>query len=291
MSIDILQDKIRKLKSPAVVDFGMRPGDLPPHLLEEECSLARAYGRCCAELMEALRDAVPAVRFPFGTFVLMGADGLEQLRRLLNLARQLGFYVLLDSPEILSPRDAEWTAETVFTGEDYPCDGLIVSPYIGSDALTPFLPACRERGKDLFAVMRAPNHSASEIQDLLTGSRQVYGAVGELLSRLGEPLLGKCGYSRLCAVVGAGMGDRIKSVRSKHNRLFLLVDGLEYPSGNMKNCSYAFDRFGHGAAVCVGTSLTAAWKEEGSDGTNFVQAALQAAERVKKNTARYLAIL
>ena len=70
-----------------------------------------------------------------------------------------------------------------------------------------------------------------------------------------------------------------------------MVDGLDYPSGNAKNCSYAFDRFGYGAVVCAGPSVTAAWKEAESDGQDFATQAVQAAERIKKNLNRYITIL
>ena len=44
MSIDILQDKIRKMKNPTMVDLALCAWDLPPHLLEAAGSEAKAYG-------------------------------------------------------------------------------------------------------------------------------------------------------------------------------------------------------------------------------------------------------
>ena len=44
MSIDVLQEKIRKTKNPSMVDISLNAGDLPPHLLAEEVSAAKAYG-------------------------------------------------------------------------------------------------------------------------------------------------------------------------------------------------------------------------------------------------------
>ena len=61
--------------------------------------------------------------------------------------------------------------------------------------------------------------------------------------------------------------------------------------GNAKNCSYAFDKLGHGAAACAGSSVTAAWLEEGTDGSQYLEQALQAAERMKKNITRYIVVL
>lgn len=293
MSIDLLHDRIRKLKNPSVIDFGIKNDCLPAQLIEEEGAFINAYSRFCRELMEALRDTVPAVRFPFGAFALMGPDGLIQLHSLLKQARELGFYILLDGPEILSPWAAEMVAETIFGDEQGSllCDGLMISPYIGSDSLKPFLSCCSDNEKDLFVIVRSPNKTAAELQDLLTGSRHVHGAAAEIVNRFGESILGKCGYSRVCAVASAGSPESLRTLRVKYNRMFLLVDGLDYPSGNAKNCSYAFDRFGYGAAVCAGPSVTAAWREADSDGQNYIQLAVQAAERMKRNLIRYVTIL
>ena len=62
--------------------------------------------------------------------------------------------------------------------------------------------------------------------------------------------------------------------------------------GNAKNCSYAFDRFGYGAVVCAGPSVTAAWKEvENADSKDYLSASVAAALRMKKNLGRYIVIL
>ena len=55
--------------------------------------------------------------------------------------------------------------------------------------------------------------------------------------------------------------------------------------------SWGFDRFGHGCAVCVGSSITAAWQETQTDGTDYVQQAQRAAERIRNNLSRYISIL
>ena len=291
MSMDLMHEKIRKLKNPSVIDFGIKADSLPPHLLEEEGSLVKAYGRFCREIMTALKGFVPAVRFPFGAFALLGEEGLSLLKQLLAEAKEMEYYVLMDSPEILSPWAADRAAEMIFAENVYPCDGLLVSSFIGSDGVKPFLPFCKDGSKSLFVVVRSPNKSASELQDLLTGTRLVHVAAAEMANRFGEPIMAKCGYSRVGIAASAGAPDSLRNLRAKHNRLFVLVDGLDYPSGNAKNCSFAFDRFGYGAAVCAGPSVTAAWKAGETDGFDYVDQAVQAAERMKKNITRYVTIL
>ena len=202
MAIDFLHEKIRKLKNPSVIDFGVKESSIPAYLVEQEGGVLGAYGRFCRELMEGLKALVPAVRFSFSAFALYGSEGLLLLKDLLEEAKQIGYYVFLDSPNILSPWDADRTAEKIFTS--YSFDALVISPYIGSDALKPFIPACKDDGKDLFVVVRSPNKSASELQDLLTGTRLMHGATADMVNRLGASIYGKCGYSRVCAALSAG---------------------------------------------------------------------------------------
>lgn len=287
MSIDILQDKIRKMKNPSMLDLSMQLQDIPEAY--RDCGEVEGCLRYSKDLMTALKDLVPALRLSFDRFALLGADGLKALEELLSFAGALGYYRLLDGPALLTPGDAQVTADKLFAGETYPCEALLVSPYIGTDGLKPFVPMCKEGGKTLFVTVRSPNKSAAEIQDLLSGSRLVHGAAAEIVSRIGEQFSGKYGYSRIAAAASAGSPESLRTLRTKHNRMFLLVDGLDYPSGNAKNCSYAFDRFGYGAVVCAGSSITATWKE--AEGEDCISAAVQAAERMKKNLTRYTDIL
>ena len=292
MSVDILQDKIRKSKNPSVVDLSLNLSDLPPHLLDEEESAVKSYERFCRELLDTLKGTVPAVRLGFTAFSLLGPAGLQLLTDVLHKAKNLGYYVILEAPYLLSPMMAGGVAEAVF-GENalYPCDGLIIGTYPGSDIIKPFLPYVKDGKKDLYCVVRTSNKSAPEIQDLLSGSRLVHQAAADQINRFGAEMTGKSGYARVAVLAGANFADSLKKLRSKYPRLFLLVDDMDYSGCNAKNCSYAFDKFGHGAAVCAGPTITMAWKTAETDGTSYREQALAAAERMKKNLTRYITVL
>lgn len=288
--MDILQEKIRRLKCPVVVDFTMLPEHIPPQL-REGVTEAAAYGRFCRELMAAMRGIVPAVRFSLGAFALL-ENGIGELRETLQEARQGGFYIFLDGPELSSPWAAKNAAARMLGPDSlFPCDGLIISPYLGSDIIQPFLPYCLREGKDLFPVVRSANKSAPELQDLRTGSRLVHTAAADLASRYGAGLMAKCGYSQVGMVVGATTRDCVQPLRDKYPKAFLLLDGYDYPGGNGKNCGPAFDRLGHGAIVCAGGSITGAWLAAGSDGQDFITPALEAVERMKRNLTRFTTIM
>lgn len=292
MAIDKLQEKIRKLKNPCIVDFTADRSYIPKHILAQEHDFVHAYGRFCGELMEALQGKVPGVRYSFGSFALLGTEGLTMLSKLLSQAKALGFYVILDIPDAVSAFGATIAANIMFEeGSAWTCDGILTGAYIGTDGLKPYVSGLKNSGKDLFAVVRTSNKTAPEIQDLLTGGRLVYMAIADQLNRLGANMVGKSGYSAVAAVGAASSVDCLRNLRGKYKQMFLLLDGSDYPNANAKNCSYAFDGLGHGAAACMGLSITGAWKAEGSDGKDYIDCALRAADRAKKNILRYINIL
>lgn len=291
MSIDVLQEKIRKQKNPSMVSLELPLEDLPPHMQAETQGAASAYGTFCTAMLEGLKGMVPAVRVPWGMFTLLGAAGSEQLSCVLTKAAELGYYVLLDGPEFATSVAAEMAAEAIFGRKLWPCDAVTVPVYLGSDCIKPFLPYCREKKKDIFLIAKTSNKSAAEFQDLHTGSRLVHAAVMDMVNHYGQPLLGRYSYSQVAAVVGAGAPEAIRTLRGKYQRSFFLADGYDYPNGNAKNCSFAFDRLGHGAVVCAGSSITAAWKQTESDGCDFVERAVESALRMKKNLMRYVTVL
>ena len=285
--MDLLQEKIRKTKCPIIVDLTVKPEHIPPYLLEGN-TVAEAMAAFDQKLLEGLKGLVPGVRFHFDQWALMNA--LDTLSAVMHRAKELGFYVLLDGPAVLSPWAAEGAAALLEEGSSWPCDGLVLCSYIGSDAIKPFLPACKQ-GKSVFFAVRTPNKSAPELQDLMTGSRLSHVAAAEYVNRLGESLYGKFGYSNLGVLTAATNANAVMGLRSKYKRQFLLVDGLDYPGGNGKNCSYGFDRMGHGCALSVGPAITAAWTAEGAEETGFVAHAQQAVERIRNNMTRYITIL
>ena len=288
MSIDVFQEKIRKTKNPTVVELGLAASQLPPQFSAD----AAGYGAFCRELLTSLKGIVPAVRVSFSAFALLGADGIRELTEVLKTASSMGFYVILDAPELLNVRSAEMTAEMVFgEGSAYPCDALVIGAYLGSDVIKPFLPYCQKQKKDLFVVARTANKSAPEIQDLLAGSRVVHAAAADHVNRYGADTAGKFGYTRVGILASASAAAGLKNLRMKYPKLFLLLDGADYPNANAKNCSGGFDKFGHGAAACIGTSVTCAWKAAESDGSDFLDHAVAAVERMKKNLTRYIQVL
>lgn len=278
MSIDALQNKIRKLKNPSALLLAPTPDQIP-----EGVELS-AY---LCELLLALKEMMPAVRVDPVSFLMIGqADALDAVIR---KARELGYYLILDWTVLEHPAKAKESAERILREERWPCDAVVISGYAGTDVVKPWMKAAGQK-KDVYVVVKTANKSGSELQDLQTGGRFVYTAAADLLSRMGDSSIERCGYSRLAVMAGAYNGPSLRMLREKYPRMFLLVDGLDQSGCNAKNVSYAFDRLGHGALVCAGDSIVGAWKEMESC-EDPIAAALDAAERMKRNVTRYVTVL
>src|SRR5205085_1891439 len=64
--------------------------------------------------------------------------------------------------------------------ERFAADAVTVTPYLGGDALEPFL---RRADKGVIILCRTSNPGARELQDLVVGGRKVYQVVAELAAR------------------------------------------------------------------------------------------------------------
>ena len=287
MSIDKLQESIRKRKNPSVLELNLMPDEIPAAFGFNFFVGCVAYGKA---LLDALKEIIPAVRLSYNAYSIYGAEGLTTLETLLNYARDCGYYVILDCPEVATPRGTEQVAQTLFA-ENFPWyfDAAVITAYIGSDGIRPFVDRLQENEKSVFVVVRTANKTAAELQDLLSGSRLSHVAKADIINRFAQPLLGRCAYSQVALLAGASSADSLRVLRTTYKYLFILIDGSDYANANAKNCSYAFDSLGHGAAACAGSSITAAWQSE--ENADPISAAVSAAERMRKNLTRYVTIL
>ena len=290
MSVDRLQDRIRKRKNPVVVQFSMLPEWIPSTFMGQDVSVPGAWEAYCKVLLDALKEQVPAVRFSMNQAAAYGPEGMIALKEVLRYATKVGFYVLLDAPAAFHGDDANLSAQNLSAG-DWFFDGLVVTAYIGSDAIRPYADALEPLDKALFVVARSHNRSCQELQDLLTGSRLVYQAMADVVNRFAQGTNNRSGYSSVASVGAANAPDSLRLLREKYKYQFILVDGYAAPTANAKNCALAIDRLGHGAAVCSGVGVTGAWKEEPWSEADYVDAALEAVQRMKKNLGRYVTVL
>lgn len=307
MSIDALQEKIRTFKNPSMVGLDPSPEVIPAGVLKKYFSqlgetpqgLSKAYFHFCRNILEVLRETVPAVKIQTACFEILGSYGVAVMQELCAAANEMGYYVLLDAIRGDAPHIAELYAGAVFGDisiggkkyHPYVCDGVTLNGYLGSDAIKPFLPYCKENGKNVFLLVKTSNRSGREVQDLISGDRVVHTAMADLAMRWSTDLFGKNGYSEIGAVMPATDARTLTAMRQKYDRLFFLVAGFGAQGGTPKSVSGAFDSFGHGAIVTASRSILGAWKKAGSNGEDYAERALEAAVKMRKDIAKYVTVI
>ena len=286
MSIDVLKNKIRKLRNPSALTIAPTPDLVPPMFASAFEDPVQAMGEYCVRAMEELKGTLPAVKVNFGAFALYGPGGLTELHRVLETAGKLGYYVILDWQRQEDEAGAKAAAKLLL-GDAWPCDAVVVCGYAGSGSVKPYIQTAKDAKKDVYVVLKTGGKSGSELQDLQTGGRVVYTAAADLVAKWGDPLVDRCGYSRVAAVCAANHSSSIRELRMKYPKLFLLVDGLEASNANARNASYAFDKMGYGALVC--SNLLGAWLENPEQ--DPMAELVNAANRMKRNISTYVTVL
>ena len=287
MSMDVLKNKIRRLRNPSALTIAPTLDSLPPQYLTEFDSPVLGMGEYCRRSLEALKGLLPAVKVSFSAFALLGPEGLTQLQSVLDKAKELGYYVILDWQRQEDESAAKAAAKLIFSGGIWKCDGVVLSCYPGSGSIKPYITEANKEKKDVYVVLKTGGKSGSELQDLQTGGRTVYTAAADLLARWGDQTLERCGYSRVAGVGSASHLASLRTLREKYPKLFLLVDGLEAGNANARNASFAFDNMGAGALVC--SNLLTAWIENPDN--DPIEEVVAAAQRMKRNVTTYVTVL
>src|SRR5437868_7720362 len=207
---DRVAEAVERKRSQLVVGLDPRPDLLPvelrgdAHLGREQA--AQACARFCRGLVDAVAPYVVAVKPQLAFFEALGADGVRAFEEVCAYARAADLLVLADGKrgDVGSTARA-YAAAYLERAEGRPplADALTVNPYLGQDAIEPFLAACRRDGGGIFCVLKTSNSGGSASQDLaLSDGRPLWHEVARLVREWAEELVGERGLASVGAVVG-----------------------------------------------------------------------------------------
>lgn len=285
--MDRLIEAIERTQNPSVVGLDPTPALVPPQVVasfadevresvEDEselpaAQLAVAYFEFNRTIIDAVADIVPAVKPQIAMYEAIGPAGIDVYTMTCEYAQQQGLYVLGDIKrgDIGSTAAAYAghlrgvaTDETVF--DPWHEDAVTVNPYLGTDGITPFVEAATAADKDIFVLVRTSNPSSKELQELeLADSSKLYEHVADLVEGWGSETIGKHGYSRVGAVVGATHPEEGAALRARMPHTFFLVPGYGAQGGTAAGVAGMFDQDGSGAIVNSSRGIIGAWKKTG----------------------------
>lgn len=200
-------------------------------------------------VLDKLGDCLPVVKFQMACFERYGPEGLRTLAKALLKAKELDILTILDGKRgDIASSASQYAQAYLEETAPFPADALTLNPYLGKDALEPFLPYL-ERGKGCFILVRTSNPSSGQVQDLICDGEPLYLKVGKLVHAWGEPFIGSSGYSSLGAVVGATFPQELVILRKELPHTLFLVPGYGAQGGSEEDVALAFDERGGGAII------------------------------------------
>ena len=207
-------------------------------IIEERGSLCIGLDPVAAKIPVHLGQGVPAVRRFLETilketaglvaaykpniafFEAMGIEGLKMLVGLRELCPE-GSLWLLDAKRGDIGSTSQAYATAVF--QVFGADAVTVNPYLGKDAVAPFL---TDPSRGVFLLCRTSNPGAADFQSW--GTPSLFLRVAEVAKSWNE-------NSNVGLVVGATMPEELKEVRKVAPELPLLIPGIGAQGGKLED--------------------------------------------------------
>lgn len=259
---DRLCAAIRSKGNALCVGFDPRWESLPQEIRTRHgagtlAGVARAYEEFCSRVLDVVAPLVAVVKPQSAFFEACGPEGLVVLQRLLRWARQRGLITILDSKRNDIASTATAYADAAFGGIDidgvrhsiWDADALTVNPYLGRDALEPFLASARRAERGVFVLVRTSNPGAGMFQDLICDGQPLFLHVADAVGQWTGENLGDCGFGDVGAVVGATRAHELLAVRRRLPNAPILVPGFGAQGGAAAVTAAAFREDGMGAIV------------------------------------------
>src|SRR5262249_14280170 len=240
------------------------------HTLE---ATARAYEEFCARVIDIVAPLVAVVKAQSAFFEACGPPGLATLQRLVRRSRSKGLMTILDGKRNDIAATAVAYADAAYAGvalADRPhavwdADALTVNPYLGRDAVEPFLESARRSARGVLVLVRTSNPGAGQFQDLSCGGRPLFQHVAEAVQQWTHENLGRSGFGDVGAVIGATHAAELAAVRDTLPDAFLLVPGFGAQGGTAADTAPAFRKDGLGALVNSSRAVIFAFSPADSD--------------------------
>jgi orotidine-5'-phosphate decarboxylase len=266
-----LVDAARRKESALVVGLDPIPSRMPEEM--GDLPEARATLEFCRGILEAVEPCAAAVKLQAAYFERLGPAGMDVYARLIEDAGALGLPAIADVKRgDIGPVAAAY-AEAHLSLYGAVC--VTVNPYMGADAVAPFLAETRRlgRGGGVFVLVATSNPSAEVFQGAT--EPPLFEVAARLVAELGG---GGGDYPDAGAVVGATRPETGQRIRELLPEALFLVPGYGAQGGGATDIRPLLDRAG--AGVLVNSSRAVIYAHEGSQ-TDYRVAAAEAARDAK----------
>lgn len=215
---------------------------------------AQAYEDFSIRILDLVGDQVPIVKPQAAFFEACGPAGVGALHRVMQVARERGLLTILDAKRNDIASTASAYAEAAF--EVFDADALTINPYLGRDAVEPFVQTARRLARGLFVLVRTSNPGAGLFQDLVCDGKPLYRHVAEAVAAWNAENRSSNGLGDVGAVVGATHPRELAELREVMPDVWLLVPGYGAQGGSAAEVRAAFRADGLGAIINSSRGLT-----------------------------------
>lgn len=230
-------------------------------------------------LLEAAGPHAACFKPQIAFFEAHGLPGLNAFATILRAARERGLLVIGDVKRGDIGSTAEAYARAFLApGADLECDAITINPYLGRDALQPFVDAAAEHGKGLYVLVRTSNPGGADLQELVADGRRIFEHTAALVRELGaDHVSAETGLSCVGAVVGATTPAALEALRGEMPDTPFLVPGYGAQGGTAADVVPAFRADGSGAVINASRSINYPTVGAGEDWRVAVERAAVAA--------------
>ena len=179
----------------------------------------------CKKIVDQTHDLVCAYKPNSAFYEASGAAGIAELKKLCA-------YIQKKYPHIPIILDAK-RADIGNTNNGYvsyafdylKVDAITVHPYLGREALKPFLD---RKDKGIIVLCRTSNDGAGEYQDLITKGKKLYMHLAKEVAKSWNK------YNNCLLVVGATYPKEMKQIRAVVGDITFLVPGIGAQGGDIE---------------------------------------------------------
>jgi orotidine-5'-phosphate decarboxylase len=219
----------------------------------------RALTRFGCEVIELAGPHAACVKPQIAFFEAHGLAGLRAYVAILAEARRRGLPLIADVKRgDIGSTAAAYAAGHLAPGGDLEADAVTLNPYLGADALRPFVEAAAKAGKAVYVLVRTSNPGARDLQELPTGpdGRPLYERAARLVADLGRGTESAAtGLSAVGAVVGATAPEAAAALRRLLPDAPFLVPGYGAQGATAHDVVAAHRPDGSGVVVNASRSI------------------------------------
>ena len=260
---------------------------LPEHLANEFPGIEDGLFAFNKAIIDSTLDVSACYKVQIAYYEAYGMAGLRAYARTLAYLREKKAVIIADIKRGDIAKTAEMYAKAHFTGE-FEADFITLSPYMGLDSLSPYLPYIKENGKGVFVLIRTSNEGAKDIEYLPTeNGKRVYHVVGEKLQQLGKEFIGECGYSAIGGVMGCTHPDEAAEIRQMLDTTFFLIPGYGAQGGKAEDIA-KYLRNGNGGVVNSSRGILLAYRKQEGGAAHFADCARAEAIRMRDDILKWL---